>query len=62
VTFLHSSLSMAGQLVGPGLLAIAILAIVVLVVALVAVFRCDRGDISAVIEAFGSWWPWRRRQ
>jgi len=40
-------------------LAVGLIAGVVLVLGLVALMRCHREDIPAVIEAFGRWW-WRR--
>ena len=62
MTAVLGSLSGVGQLVGHGLMWFGVFAVVILVAFMVAAIRCDKSDIPKVIEAFGSWWPWRRRR
>jgi hypothetical protein len=38
------------------LLGIGLVALVVMILGLVALFRCRREDIPAIMEALGSWW------
>lgn len=44
---------MLGYILGSGL---ALTALVVLVLGLVALIRCDRRDIPAIVQALATWW------
>jgi hypothetical protein len=47
---------MFGYLLGTGLKGAAVAAAVVFVLGLVALLRCRREDIPAIIRDLGSWW------
>lgn len=51
---------MLGSLLGTGLKGVgvgaALAAAVVLILGLVALFRCRREDIPAIVRALASWW------
>jgi len=47
---------MLGYLLGLGLKGVGLVAGVVLILGLVALIRCRREDIPAIMCALGSWW------
>lgn len=55
------ALQVTDQMITTWLLGICAVAFVILVIAAISVSRCDKPDIAKVIEAFGLWWPWRRK-
>jgi hypothetical protein len=48
--------SMLAKLLGLGLEGAGLVAVVVLVLGLVALTRCRREDIPAIMQALASWW------
>ena len=47
---------MLGYLLGVGLKGVGIVAAVVLILGLVALIRCRREDIPAIVRALAAWW------
>ena len=47
---------MLGDLLGDGLYGVLAVSAVVLVLGLVALIRCDRKDIPAIVRALALWW------
>jgi hypothetical protein len=47
---------MLGYLLGAGLKGVGLVAGVTLVLGLVALIRCRREDIPAIVRALASWW------
>jgi hypothetical protein len=47
---------MLGYLLGLGLKGVGLVAVVILVLGLVALIRCRREDIPAIVRALASWW------
>ena len=47
---------MLGYLLGAGLKGVGLIALVFLILGLVALIRCRREDISAIVRAMASWW------
>ena len=50
---------MIGYLLGAGLKGMIVVALVILVLGLVALIRCRKEDIPAIVRAMAYWW--RRR-
>jgi hypothetical protein len=53
---LYGGVAMLGYLLGVGLKGVGLVAAVVLILGLVALIRCRREDIPAIMRALGSWW------
>lgn len=47
---------MIGYLLGAGLKGVGVVAGVILVLGLVALIRCRKEDIPAIVQAIASWW------
>lgn len=47
---------MIGYVLGLGLKGVGLVALVILVLGLVALVRCRREDIPAIVQALASWW------
>lgn len=47
---------MIGYLLGAGLKGVGLVALVILVLGLVALIRCRKEDIPAIVRALASWW------
>ena len=47
---------MLGYLLGAGLKGVGLAALVILVLGLVALIRCRKEDIPAIVRALASWW------
>jgi hypothetical protein len=48
--------AMIGYLMGAGLEGVGVVAGVILVLGLVALIRCRKEDIPAIVRALASWW------
>ena len=49
---------MLAYLLGDGLKGVGLVALVILVLGLVALIRCRKEDIPAIVRALASWWRW----
>jgi hypothetical protein len=47
---------MLAYLLGDGLKGVGLVALVILVLGLVALIRCRKEDIPAIVRALASWW------
>lgn len=47
---------MRGYMVGVGLRGVGLVAVVFLILGLVALTRCRKEDIPAIVRAMASWW------
>lgn len=47
---------MLGYLLGVGLKGVGLIAVVFLIMGLVALTRCRKEDIPAIVRAMASWW------
>jgi hypothetical protein len=52
----YGGVAMLGYLLGAGLKGVGLVVAVVLVLGLVALIRCRREDIPAIVQALASWW------
>jgi hypothetical protein len=52
----YGGVAMLGYLLGVGLKGVGLVAAVILILGLVALFRCRREDIPAIVRALASWW------
>ena len=48
--------AMLGYLLGAGLKGVCLVAVIIFVLGLVALIRCRREDIPAIVQALASWW------
>lgn len=47
---------MLGYLLGTGLKDVGVVAVVILILGLVALTRCRKEDIPAIVRSMASWW------
>jgi hypothetical protein len=50
------ALAMIGYVLSAGLRGVIVVALVILVLGLVALVRCRKEDIPAIVRAMASWW------